>query len=563
MSKRILISTLLIGLLSVIKLYGQSIHLVLEGENELETITIDSIGYKKQFKDYNSLNDEVNFIKNKFQKIGFLESKLLFIRKENDSTYLAKYHLNQRFSTIKIYYKNFYIDKNLLNAVVDIIEDDYFEVKIENLESTLEILNTEISEQGDPFSTLQLTDITKTKDNSLIAGLVINENSQRTIDKIIVKGYEAFPKSFIKRYLRIKPNQTFSLTTIKKKTSNLENLRFARQIKDPEVLFTKDSTILYIYLEKVTSNSFDGFLGFGTNEETNKIEFDGYLNLNLTNNLNYGESLRILYKSDQSEQRTFDIRAELPYLFKTPIGIDLGLNIFRKDSTFSIASQSIKIAYQIDAKNKIGVGINSTTSTNLLDVSSAFIDDYNSNFYIVNYFHQSPQAYDILFPINFLFDFTAGFGNRTFQNIDESQSRFVLNAYKIFNLNSKNSIYTRLNGAVLTSDNYLENELFRFGGINSIRGFEENSLIADLFSVINTEYRYRVSNSLYIHTVFDAAYFENKIAESKTKLFGFGFGFGLFTKAGLFRFNYAGGKTENQKFKFSDSKIHISLTANF
>src|SRR5690606_12279770 len=99
--------------------------------------------------------------------------------------------------------------------------------------------------------------------------------------------------------------------------------------------------------------------------------------------------------------------------------------------------------------------------------------------------------------------------------------------------------------------------------INSIRGFEENSLLANLFSVINTEYRYRVSNSLYVHSVIDAAYLENKIFETQEKLFGFGFGFGLLTNAGLFKFNYTTGKTENQSFKLSDSKIHISLTALF
>lgn len=130
-------------------------------------------------------------------------------------------------------------------------------------------------------------------------------------------------------------------------------------------------------------------------------------------------------------------------------------------------------------------------------------------------------------------------------------------------MNERNSIYVRLDGATLISDNYFENELFRFGGINSIRGFEENSLLANLYGVLNTEYRYRLTNSLYVHTVLDAAYSENNIATTKDKLFGFGFGFGLLTNAGLFKFNYSSAKTENQQFRLSDSKIHISLTSQF
>ena len=51
---------------------------------------------------------------------------------------------------------------------------------------------------------------------------------------------------------------------LKKKTQKLNDLKFASEIKTPEVLFAKDSTNLYMYIEKAKSNSFDGFLGFGT-----------------------------------------------------------------------------------------------------------------------------------------------------------------------------------------------------------------------------------------------------------------------------------------------------------
>jgi outer membrane translocation and assembly module TamA len=46
-------------------------------------------------------------------------------------------------------------------------------------------------------------------------------------------------------------------------------------------------------------------------------------------------------------------------------------------------------------------------------------------------------------------------------------------------------------------------------------------------------------------------------------LFGFGFGLGFATKSGLLKLNYANGLSENQPFRFSNSKIHISLNASF
>ncbi len=223
------------------------------------------------------------------------------------------------------------------------------------------------------------------------ADLKIVTNQKRRIDKIIIKGYEKFPKSYIKRFLKLKTGKSFNLNAIKEKIELLEELRFASKIKDPEVLFTQDSTTLYLYIEKTRTNNFDGFLGFGTNEDTNKIEFDGYLDLRLINNLNYGETINLFYKSDEIDQQTFRVDANLPYLFGSPIGLEVGLNIFRKDSTFLNAKQYANINYQINAQHKVGVGITSTTSTNLLEDDTDILNDYTSNYFTLNYNYTKPQ----------------------------------------------------------------------------------------------------------------------------------------------------------------------------
>jgi hypothetical protein len=319
-----------------------------------------------------------------------------------------------------------------------------------------------------------------------------------------------------------------------------------------------------MYIEKSKSNTFDGFLGFGTNEQTNKIDFNGYLNLNLTNNLNYGESFSLLYKSTQNQQKKFEANLSLPYLFNTPVGVDFQLHIFKQDSTFTTVNQVAKIHYQINANHKVFTGIKTTQSNNLLnETQTANIADYNSNFVTFGYQFIKPQRYNLLFPINTNIYFETGFGKRKIQDQSQKQTLLDFDAFKIINLNKKNSVYIRLNGANLISDTYFENELSRFGGINSIRGFEENSLLATSYGLINSEYRLQITNTIYIHSIIDVAYLENKVTNTNEKLFGYGFGFGILSKAGLFKLNYANGKSNNQTFKFSNSKIHLSLIANF
>lgn len=544
------------------QVYSQSLSLNIACENKLETKIIDSIGYSKTFDNYIGIENELNLLRNKLTRLGYIDTSIDSIIRKNDTLFNAHFFLGKKIERIKIKYGDDF-NNNLLNFIAHTSGENSFEIAITALEKSLNTLNSKIAEQGDPFSTLQLVNITKDRPDLISAELKIITNQKRRIDNIIVKGYEKFPKSYIKKFLKLKKGKTFNLTEIKKKVELLEDLRFAKKLREPEVLFTKDSTTLYLYVEKAKTNNFDGFLGFGTNENTNKIEFDGYLDLRLINNLNYGETINLFYKSDEIDQQTFKVDTELPYLFGSPVGLQAGLNIFRKDTTFSNAKQYAKINYLVNSQHKVSAGISSTKSTNLLDPDTSVLNDYTTNYYTLGYNFTKPQFYDPLFPINFWLDFSAGFGDRENDLGNQNQTVFNIDSYKIFNLNSKNSIYTRFNGAILNSDDYLDNELFRFGGINSIRGFEENSLVANLYGVVNTEYRYRLSNGIYIHSVLDAAYFENQITDSKEKLFSFGFGLGLLTNAGLFRLNYSSGKSENRQFKLSDSKVHVSLTATF
>lgn len=563
---RFLLLLLIILSLSVTDLMGQNVYLKIQKEQTESTHVIDSINYTKKHQDYNSLNNELDTIKIKLYHLGYIEAKWQETEKINDSVFQTKVSLGEHYKSIHVYYNIEALPANTLRQLRVDKSKLFFTVRFREIEQTLQFINKKISEQGLPFNTLKLENIEKTANQTLKADLVISgDTEKRFINKIVVKGYEKFPKSYLNYFIKLKTGKALNLTEIKQQTNLLQELPFANQIKEPEILFSKDSTILYVYIEKVKSNTFDGFLGFGTNEKTNKLELTGYLNLELTNNLNFGESLSIAYRSDESDQKSFNVNIKTPYLFSSPIGTELELNIFKKDSSFTTADQSARINYQLNSKNQFSVGIKSTKSNNLLssDNLNPFIKDYETVFYTIGYMFINRLKNPSLFKRNTFISFETGIGKRKISSTKDQQFQYNIDAYKIFSLNFKNNIFLRTTSSGLFSDSYLENELTRFGGINSIRGFEENSLSATFFALLATEYRYSLSSALYIHSIIDVAYFENKIILQKEKLYSFGFGFGLNTKAGLLRFNYANGKSENQSFKLSNSKIHLSLSALF
>ncbi|HBR53397.1 MAG TPA: hypothetical protein DEA82_04110, partial [Flavobacteriaceae bacterium] len=280
--------------------------------------------------------------------------------------------------------------------------------------------------------------------------------------------------------------------------------------------------------------------------------------------LNFGEQLIVNYKADGNEQQNFRAKVTMPYILKSPFGVGLELKIFKRDSTFVTTEQLAQISYQINPISSVYGGYKGYESNNLLDlaVAGTAVEDYTSKFLITGGTLVLPQE-SALFPKKTELQLQTEIGSRESKGTNEDQLRGLITVNHIFNLNDTNAIYLQNTTGALLSDTYFTNELFRFGGINSIRGFNENSIDASLYSVLNTEYRYIFNQGLYLHSIIDLGYFENDILEVKEKLYSFGIGLGLQTRGGLLRFNLANGNSENQDFRFSNTKIHLSLTSRF
>lgn len=512
-----------------------------------------------------SNSSEKDSLLNDFTKKLINEGYINFsIEKENNSnTNTTIYYYQTRHKIEKIEISLEFIEDNfLLKEITYLLPSDLI-INYETVEENLQTLSNQLSNKGYPFLNLKLTEIKQKNENTLKAQLIIEKNgNKRKIDQIKIRGYKKFPKSYVNHFLKIKNGKNLNLTQVRKKLNRLKSLSFSRQIKEPEILFTKDSSIIYMYLEKTKSNNFDGFLGFTTNENTNKIEFNGYLDVELINNLNFGEKLILNYKKDESNQTIFNIDTELPYILNSPVGLNIGLNITKIDSTFSNNSQKINLFYPINDKHIISAGLLTTISSNLSNTTENNLLNYQSNFTNLNYTFTLNQE-DLFFNTKTRFSLNLGFGNRKTSLTTNKQQIITFNGNHIFRLNQSNNIYINLDTQLLLSDNFLENELFRFGGINSIRGFSENTLTANSLLVINTEYRYILSNNLFVNSITDFANFQNNNLNLNENLYSFGFGFGLKTKSGLLRFIYANGKNENTPFKLNNSKIHLKLTSTF
>ena len=538
-------------------------HLSIETKDDTSTELIDSLNITTKFNNYLSLKKETDSLHYKLQSFGFIENELISLKKTSDSSYNATYFFGERYKSILIYYSKEDFSKKELLQISNKVTDTYFILFFENIEISLQKLISLKTSEGNSFARVSLEYFSK-KNNNIQAFIKITNGTKRTIDYIIVKGYDKFPKSFIKYFAGIKKGKVFDKQKIIDKSNALNSLGFVTNLKAPEILFKKDSTTVYLYLKKQKNNLFDGILGFSSDENNNKLIFNGYLNLELNNNLNYGEQFLLNYKADGNDQQNFRVKIKMPYLLKSPLGVELELKIFKRDSTFSTTDQQARVSYQITPSSSSYIGYKSYESSNLRneDLESLDVEDYKSEFFLAGLSYLKLQN-NVLFPTKSKAILETEIGSRDSKDKKESQIRVSATLHYIFNLNYKNSIFLQSNTNMLTSDFYLTNELYRFGGINSIRGFNENSIDASFNSILNTEYRFQINQGIYVHSIIDVAYFENQIILLKQKLYSFGIGVGLETRAGILKFSIANGNAENQDFNFSNTKIHISISSRF
>lgn len=567
---------------------AQNFNLKLIGNSIADQTVLDALDYASKHQNVNSITNEIDLASQNLSKLGYIENQLEETRKENDSSYTAKFSLGEKIKTINVYIGRTNLTPTISKKNEDATEKYYNSALLKDLialdktkdslllpyseiESFLSTTLKKLEQNGFAFAKLQLVNIRK-KNTTLHAELLFESGQQRQLNEIVVKFNESnkkasFPGGHLKQINRKYKKSTFNQDVVRKINADFSKISFVNQIKYPDILFTTDTTKVYVYLEKRKSNTFDGFIGFNNNGGS-KLVFNGYLDLTLENALKAGEQFSLYWKSDGNNQKTFKANIDLPYLFKSPIGLKAQIYIFKQDSLFQNTKTAIDLGYLIDYNSRIYLGYQSTESSDIQNTNNSNISDYNNSFLTTNLEYSKFDAMNTLFPKKASLSLTIGTGNRTTSALttaEETNKQTFINIEAMYNfyLNEKNCININYQNYFLKSDRYIINELYRFGGVKSIRGFVENSLQANFMTAMSTEYRFIISTDFYINSILDYGYFKDRTSNYDAHLFGFGLGIGLRTKNGNLKLSFTNGSIDGQTVTFSNTLANLSYNIDF
>ncbi len=449
---------------------------------------------------------------------------------------------------------------------------------------------------GFPFAQVKLDSI-KSSENGVVEGkLTVIQNRYFEFDTITMVGDAQVSKSFLYQYLDIEPNMPYSEKVAVKIREKLSKLPFVTITHNPRIYFAGQRVRITLYLKHRRTDQADGIIGFAPNTSgsQNNLLITGEVNLSLQNLLRCGIGYDLHWKSFAARSQQLKMSGEIPYLLKSRMGIDGNFEYIKFDTQFFNLKMKLGFRYLFEGTDFLKIYVQNAQSALIFaDTSSIRL---TQSIPIQN--PVSTTSYGLQLkrsrldnPLNprkgFDIEIDGNVGQRRVQkdirieqvlftnvnnetyNVYDSidlkslQAEFNYSVSLFFPLGKKSTAVGLVSGKQLITETVFVNDLYRFGGTRSLRGFNEESLLANSYTMVGIEYRYILGENAFFQLFANAAYTENK-SDPELGLvtdypYGFGAGVHLDVNSGILTLAYALGSEQGNGIKFSQAKIHFGI----
>ena len=425
---------------------------------------------------------------------------------------------------------------------------------------------------GYPFVRIKLIEHIWDGDQ-LSVKLDVNTGKFDNWSKINVRGDSSISPKYISNLLNIRIGDPYSEKEVALISSRINQVSFLKEIKSSEILFTNEGVELFLYVESVPISSANGIIGFQPDATTQRLSLTGDVHLKLMDVFHRGELLDLQWQSIRKQTQSLDVKVNYPFLFNTSFGLDGNFNLYKRDSTFLELNSTAGVQYFLKKGNYLKVFYNNISSNVLSGGSNnpsfSNLGSVKSNNYGISYtYKQIDYVPNPSRGLSFLLEGAAG--TRKSQVSDTSETlrsntfRGKIIGEIFIPLAKRHTIRINSSTEFYFADRIYENEVYRYGGLNSQRGFNEDALFATTKTTATIEYRFLLDKNSHVFAFYDQSWYENNAKTYYNDApFGFGAGFAFNTNFGVFSISYALGKEFSNPILFSNSKVHFGYIVYF
>ncbi len=430
------------------------------------------------------------------------------------------------------------------------------------------VLNT-YENQGYPFVSISLSDITLTK-GAVRARLIVNKGKRIVIDSLISRGSDVVSQKVLERLTGLSTGSWYNQQALEESQTRLMSTAYIKSDRPVEVGFFSDKAWVYFTPVKQASNHFDALIGFapGGNSST-KLNLTGHINLGLINLFQQGESLSFKWEAPGSGTQRLVSHAVIPYLMGWPIGLSGGVELYKRDTSYLTLESEIGFRVSLQPNHWLDLQMVNRSSSEMGQVKDRNLQEFKLTLVRLSYMLDKLQP--VIYPRSgWYIQPRIGFGRKMISGdgaglINKNHIEIDADIGLLLQIGKQFGFSFTGTGGYRSGMDLAENEKYRLGGYTILKGFQEESLTADMFAVASAECRFYLSEGSNLHLFTDFGYLANHSADVNEPLLPIGVGMGLQlkTRAGLLNLDYAIGSSRDQAFALQNGLIHLGIKSIF
>jgi len=566
---------------------------------KVEVVDDSPVTLLKSFDDLSLSKDSIVFV-------GLLQSDLIDLWSEGyllatldtivvkDSSIVAKVFIGEQYKFGEIHISDEYLAMVGAAGLKNVRWKDKT-LSIDMIDQYAESLLTYLENNGYPFSNVQL-DSTSIHSGVLNSQIVVSKNRFVPFDSLKLLGKVDIRSGYMKRYLNIKLNDPYNRSKINDIEKRIDDLTFIELDSTPIIKFANNFAQVQLYLKPKRASRFDFLIGVLPTTEGGERKFSiiGEFTGEMYNKLGHGEYIFANVQS-RPETKVLDVRFKYPYLFNFPLGIDLKGGIFFNEK-FRETIWDAGILYQFDGGSSLKASW-SNKSSRLIDIDTMSIlvrkklpnqldITYNGGgleyiYQNLDYRFNPSKGWELRLNgtvglkriirnnrIEALsrpdLDFNIAYDTlklSTLQTEAKLSAAFYLSAFQVgaFKLGIEG-------GVQYNEERIYDNELYRIGGNSLLRGFDEQSILTNMYLVTSVEFRLLLDRNSYLSFPFVDYGLTHITIDEKEQwdtALSIGMGINFSTPAGIFNVSFAAGKRLGNPIDFGNTKIHFGYVSLF
>ena len=446
---------------------------------------------------------------------------------------------------------------------------------------------TEAENQGYPFATVRL-DSVQLRGADIEGRILLERGPAIVFDSLQIVGGSKIRKRFLTKYLQLFPNQPFSQQRVQEAARRVRQLPYLQLKAEPEVRFAQGRARVYLLLEDRTANQFDAIVGILPNPKPGigqkRVQLTGDVTIALRNIKGGGKGIGLQWRKLDANSQQLDAQYSHPTFFGTPLELGGTFNLYRQTelvNAFQTVRPRLQITYPTARAGRISF-FTEWRSSSLLFVDTTLKvlpQNIDSRFTSYGLEYTWSTLDDPYFPrTGVLASGQGAVGSKIisrnallkealYKNLPlrTTQVSVGTRLERYSRVGRGGVLVTRLRGEALFNRRLFLNDLFRLGGLSTLRGFNELNFYASQYAIGTVEFRQFTSPDAYVFAFVDQAYIRRDILTetSESTPTGLGAGLSFRTGAGQFQFVYALGRDQQQKLALGAGKVHFGITSRF